>query len=463
MSLNACLKEICQVLRRPLVLAIVSSMLLPTANMATADTVESSRRMSTDERSVIVDFAAQPGTEPDEDEPPVEPSDDDAPSPAAPPFAALSLIGLASVPNMFGDFLAPSGHLVFGDPRTGLNEGFFATDIPSGALRRAKIGDNNKALPMDRVYFTYNHFHNAIDTLSMPPEFPDEEPELEPVLFPGPPGSVLRRRSLDRYVVGAEKTFLDGHMSVELRVPFLSPVDLNFDPLARIPGQDFGNINVAIKALLHRSDNFAVAAGVGIDLPTGDDINAMIAPPFFPPFGFRIKNETVFFQPFLAMLATPGENSFVHGFLAMDVAGGSDPVQIAPIPGPPMQVGELTSPTLLHLDVAYGHWLYRGDGLGPITGIAGVAEFHYTTMLSDPDMLFVVPPGAFSPITLGSVHGRQDFIDITGGLHMEIGENTTLRIGGVAPGHQRPDRTFDAEFFVHLNHYFGDRSGVPRY
>ena len=66
-------------------------------------------------------------------------------------------------------------------------------DIPTaGVLSRSKISENNKAVTMDRIFFTMNHFHNALqgDT--------DTSDAI--------PASDL---SIQRYTFGLEKRFLD--------------------------------------------------------------------------------------------------------------------------------------------------------------------------------------------------------------------------------------------------------------
>ena len=54
-----------------------------------------------------------------------------------------------------------------------------------------KIGDDTSPLPVDRVFFDYNHFHNALLTAN---------------------GQDI---SLNRYTFGLEKTYFDGMTSVE--------------------------------------------------------------------------------------------------------------------------------------------------------------------------------------------------------------------------------------------------------
>ncbi|HID75026.1 MAG TPA: hypothetical protein EYP56_03415 [Planctomycetaceae bacterium] len=73
---------------------------------------------------------------------------------------ASPVFQLAGIPKMFGDFFGQSGQLAvsyYGEHDV-LN-----VDIPpAGGARRMKVAEDNKAVTMDRVYFVYNHFQNAL-------------------------------------------------------------------------------------------------------------------------------------------------------------------------------------------------------------------------------------------------------------------------------------------------------------
>src|SRR5262249_923427 len=115
-----------------------------------------------------------------------------------------SNVGLASVPNMFGDlagatstFTAANFSSVSG---TKLTTGTFSLPIAGGGSRIGKISENDSPIPRDRVFFSYNHFQNVFQ-ISETPQSP-----------PGP--TLLRQEPIDRYTLGFEKTFFDGWTSV---------------------------------------------------------------------------------------------------------------------------------------------------------------------------------------------------------------------------------------------------------
>ena len=107
---------------------------------------------------------------------------------------------LAGTPNMFGDSYETGNGMWVSGP-----DGFSSSAGPlGGGGRSVKIAENDNCLPQDRVFFLYNHFHDAAS--------------IEDVPTVGP--AVQRSIALDRYTIGFEKTFRDGLWSLELRMPF---------------------------------------------------------------------------------------------------------------------------------------------------------------------------------------------------------------------------------------------------
>lgn len=358
--------------------------------------------------------------------PPTRPSTPDqelrtTPAPSLDQFAMRTRgtpsLRLASVPNMLGDFGMPFPNAIVDTAK-----GDTLLSLPlAGAGLRGKVSENNKALPMDRVYFQYNHFHNAggvdFDITTSGDEFANH---------------------VDRYTVGLEKTFWDRLWSVDLRMPFAGSQDFSQYGLD-VSGGCVGNLDVIVKRLLTAGDQGALAAGIGINTPTGSDVEVSAWRQY------SLENEAVHLSPFLGALYRPNERIFYHGFLEVDVPLNGNTLLYDP--GTDLvRIGLLTEQTLLKVDVSAGRWLYRNPH-AYVTGLASIVEFHYTSTLNDGDVLYV---GADR---FGNLLNRFDLAHLTVGLHARILENTTLRVGGVFPLND-VDRAFDAEVQVSLNRYF---------
>ena len=106
-------------------------------------------------------------------------------------------------PDMMGDFFSGESIAV---QTNAIVENFVLGDLPvAGGSRNTKVAEHNRAIPTDRVYFIYHHFHLALRYLrsvnATSPFFKSDE------------------FSIDRYTAGFEKTFLRDAWSIELRMP----------------------------------------------------------------------------------------------------------------------------------------------------------------------------------------------------------------------------------------------------
>src|SRR5436190_168535 len=149
-------------------------------------------------------------------------------------------VGLASVPNMFGDLAGATSTLLVRDIAAGkpsrLASGSFSLPIAGGGSRIGKISENDSPIPRDRVFFNYNHFQNVFQLSETP------------IAPPGP--TLIRQEPIDRYTLGAEKTFLDGWTSVEVRMPLTGSIDAQL-PSVGFSGGNVGNLTVVLKSLLY--------------------------------------------------------------------------------------------------------------------------------------------------------------------------------------------------------------------
>ena len=113
---------------------------------------------------------------------------------------------------------------------------------------------------------------------------------------------------------------------------------------------------------------------------------------------------------------------------------------------------QLNSQTTLFVDLAVGRWLFQQED-GLVTGVAGLIEAHYNGSLNESDAFTdVISDGTFN--TFYSVNPLQrqfNMVDLTAGLHIEIADQTKLRIAGVFPvSEQRP---FDSELGIQISRY----------
>jgi|GEM_PF-1048363 len=391
-----------------------------------------------------------PGKKPPEVAP--KPGELPPPEAAVPPSALARPLGVAAVPataapNMIGDFFGGGGRF-FG--RGTLGDVQNASVGVTGGDRRYKIIEANSPIPTDRVFFNYNHFENALLDI-------DEN-----------------LRNLDRFTFGVEKTFRDGLWSVEFRAPFAGGYNSTQSLMegASLSDTEFGDIAVAVKRLLVERERFKLAAGVGLVFPTGkdwrivDDLGALVL----------VENEAVHIQPFLGALFQPNDRLFFLAFTQVDFDAHGNTVRqrfAGPNGDQLGTVGVYQEQSLLFLDFSAGYWLYKNPSACWITAIAPVVEIHYSTTAQNTDIVVgplgtIVsedlgfgenePPPPFEPpvgdAQRGLPGGRRDILNLTGGLHFQMGTNSTLTVAAVAPLRTRSDREFDAEFLVQWNRRF---------
>jgi hypothetical protein len=373
-----------------------------------------------------------------------QPADRQPAPPTQPPPRPTSTrsgnIRLASVTNMLGDLGGATVSVGIDDDVS--NQSFKSDiDVPiGGGSRIGKIAENDNPIPTDRVFFNYNHFHNAFAV--------SEQPLI------GPEPATIRQRPIDRYTIGFEKTFWDGWSSVEVRMPFFGSIDTNLQSVG-IGSDNIGNLAVVLKGLLYLDDVTAVGAGMAIATPTGSDIFTRLGDT-----RLRFQNNAVHLLPYIGFIMSPGdptwgwgEGLFVTGFAQIDIAASGHRVDVLnPVGVPAGSLGTLSEQNLLFFDLAVGYWLYRDPDAERLTGIAAIGEFHYTTTVQDADILG--GSRGLGDIVVGSTQNRFDVVNFTAGLQFLLFDASSLRIGGVFPLASEDQRLFDSEIQVQFNRRF---------
>ncbi len=351
------------------------------------------------------------------------------PSPLS-PFTALQappspfLTRLSRAPDMFGDSITTNSVLI---DQTNLgstvNHSILA-DLPSpGGFARFK-NEHARALPTDRVFVLYNHFHNALD--------------FQPI------GDGTVTRSVNLVTLGAEKTFDEGRSSLEVRLPLVGVGDVNING-AGYKAEAVGDLVLALKSLLVQSDDLVIASGIALSLPTAGDVSLALG----SGDSLTIENQTIRLLPYLAFQMTPDENWFFHLYTQLDSTASANKYVYRT--GGGRSSSKLTDQSLFYLDWSAGYWWFRADDPDAegVTGLASVFELHWTTAINDAQST------AVGNLPVISVNNRFDALNATGGIHIELNHQTALRVAAVAPLRQsRFDRFFDAEVQASLIHKY---------
>ncbi len=385
---------------------------------------------------------------------------------------------LASVPLMIGDTGAGTC-LSFG--------GLLDVDLahPTLLCSRLNIAENNSPLPTDRLYYSYRHFENVT-----PWRFYQFSTDY----------------SVDRHTIAGEKTFFDGMMSLEMRLPLESRLSSQlesyvvddpgplgsgfapgFEPFLGDTRVEVGNISMTFKALIAEKEDFAVSCGVGFTLPTAQDVTYLITTDttlVFPDspdvtanssyiLDVFASNETFFIAPFAAWLYQPASRFFHQGFLQFEVAANPSAITIAGdgineffVGGAPAgtlnyatlfpsERSELLAQTLMRLNLGFGYYLKNDPCANFFQQLTAMFEVHYTTTLNDAPIRQVpldvtgslAGIGAeASTIFFGNLDNRVDIVNLVFGLSARQG-SWLFTNGVTAPiGEEADDRAFDFEY-----------------
>ena len=348
---------------------------------------------------------------------------------------------LARAPYVLGDSFSPSlavktSSLTTTSNSVGTNS-LIAEDVclvlpTGGGATRAKIAENTRALPDDRMFLNYNHFHNAvltqIDTAS---------------------GTFGRLSDVNRFTLGFEKTFFSRLCSLDIRMPLVANNDFVGPGFVRT-GSEAGNLVLNLKGLLLADRSNAVVCGMTCDLPTGGDVTAMINSGA-DAVTFNVRNQAVHLSPFVGLLSSCGRTMFHQFFIQCDVATNDNEVSFYDATSSPTAL-DLDEQTLLYLDYAVGSWIYQTGGRASspmdVRGVAALLELHYTSTLEDADLVQISTAGGDFDLT--GLRSRFDVVNMSFGLQTNLAGGAIVRLGGVMPLTQGDNRFFDGEFQAQL-------------
>lgn len=324
---------------------------------------------------------------------------------------------------------------------------FAALALSRGAF---KIAENEAVAPQDRVYVTYNYFHEIPNQLLAAGGFLTVLPNPLVRVPPGPyvlqntllatlnPNNVggqpttltnpmASSTNLHRETIGFEKTFLDGNASVGMRLPVFQSDQTASTPFDAGRLQSFaafpvsgnttstdntldesrvGDLSILFKyAFINDPEgDRTVSGGLVVTAPTGGGI--LLAD------GSRLYSTLL--QPWLGAYRS-WDRLFVHGFTSIAV---------------PTDNRDLT---LYFGDIGVGYFAYRNPDAW-LSSITPTFECHVNIPFEK---------------TRDSGISSSDVVVLTGGLHFGLGRHTSLTFAAATPiTGPRPDQ-FEAT--VQLN------------
>lgn len=360
---------------------------------------------------------------PSPDAPPAPEAPQDFPQTAPPSFtpsqtttAATSPV--ASAPNSIGDFFGTGGsnYVLFLSPYSGPNAA-----AAGGTVGRTKLAENVSVIPQDRVFLNYSFFNNV------------------PLSANGV--------DVNRFTPGFEKTFQDGNMSFEMRMPFAATADNVYELDGSVDSSQFewGDLTVYLKALLYDNPNVAVSGGLGFSFPTRDEFVVRDAA---GNTAIKVDNNAIHALPFIAALWTPTNNFFLQSFVQFDVDLNGNQVYIAGTG----DAGRLQDNDYIFWDMTAGYWVYQNP-CGNIRGIAPVVELHYNRSLNSGDR--VVDAGGDG---VGFGDDTVSILNAVLGVNVFLHDNLALQAGYGFPLGGADDQ-FDGELRLSLNWLFGPGGG----
>jgi hypothetical protein len=330
-----------------------------------------------------------------------------------------------STPNQNFNVAPPGGPIAAGDLYAILNTVDTGAAIalflpePGGPSRHTRISENGSPLPQDRVFLNYSYLD-----------------------------SVINGANVNHFMLGVEKTFLDGRFSVQVNVPIASTLSSTqyYDSGASAVDGQFGNISVWLKALAYRSDCSALSFGVGVNTPTANDVEAFAAATDTTPL-LVIQNQAITISPFVGAYSMLSDRAFVQGFAQVDVDTNGNNVDLSGT-----SIGRIMAPVLGYAGVGVGYTVYQDDSRSNVVRrITPMVETHYTTDL-----------GTAATFTngsnfLASRSNNLDVLNVTAGTSIGLGCRSNLNLAFATPLITDNDRQFNWQALAQFQYLFGPR------
>ncbi|MEM8668897.1 MAG: hypothetical protein AAGG48_15360 [Planctomycetota bacterium] len=285
---------------------------------------------------------------------------------------------------------------------------------PGVAARRVKLAENFSPEVRDRCFFTFNFFNDAFGGLG----------------------------DISRYTLGFERQLVDQLISFEARL-LTAGTYASTQNLDRNESRDFelGNAALITKVVLLRTDRFLWSGGLGVTLPTADDTRVFQGGQEL----LRVENETVHLLPFSAVLMQLSRDTSMQAYLQLDTAVNGDPVYGDLTGNSLPRLGVFNDSTLMNIDVAMSHVMFRNANPSPLQQIIANAELHYTGTLQPSDFV------SNGQLTYTNLKRNFNVVNATAGMHFVLHNDVVVTPAMSVPISDGLDEQFDYEAVVQVN------------
>jgi hypothetical protein len=250
--------------------------------------------------------------------------------------------------------------------------------VPS--LRSFKISENQSPKPQDRIYFSFNFYDDVNQSIN------------------SRIGSPIFGMQVYRYLLGVEKTVLDGRGSIGLRLPINNLVANSFDRRLGGSSTSAGDLSVILKYApwWNRDTGSLVSGGLMITAPTGPNQFAGY-PNIYSPHSTALT-------PWMGWIYNM-DRLYFHGFNSLDIPLANDDVLV------------------FYNDTGLGYFLYRATEPGRLlTAVVPTFETHVNIPLNHSGNFDIADP-LWTP----------SVVNLTAGCHFGIGRRGWLTVGYVTP------------------------------
>ena len=309
------------------------------------------------------------------------------------------------VPDMVGDTGRIPYHLITVSSGASL----FVQSQPTFLMSRLNVAEHFNLEAKNRIWLDYRHLSNGIEW---------------------DPGSG-RSGAVDCFTVGVEKK-ISAASSVEFRLPVYNQLS------SRQPGggddAELGNISLAYKYMIFRSQDYTFGGGMAVVCPTAENWRYSTSG-----LTATYKNGAINLVPYLGVLWHPGSSTFGQLLVQADIPVSKNTLQFDG------QSFDVREQSLVRIGLQLGRWFYRNEKGRQSCRLGGFVEFNYAAALDNS------VAQSYTDVLLGSAKNKPQMMTLGAGIPVQFGKLSIVNAIIAPIGN---DRSFSVAYDFSLNRRF---------